>query len=64
MGKHISQIKDVLKQEVRPSIRRLRVCGLIKVERAVELLVVCRDQVVLAGVGKSGFCARSCRNLE
>ena len=29
-----------------------------QVERAVELLAACRGQVVLAGVGKSGFIAR------
>ena len=58
MTDHLSQIRDVLQKEaaaINQMAARLRSAD---VERAVELLAACRGQVVLAGVGKSGFIAR------
>ncbi|MBC8032308.1 MAG: KpsF/GutQ family sugar-phosphate isomerase [Pyrinomonadaceae bacterium] len=58
MGKHISQIKEVLKQEAAAINQTAERLNPDQVERAIELLAACRGQVVLAGVGKSGFIAR------
>jgi arabinose-5-phosphate isomerase len=58
MGKHISQIKEVLKQEAAAIKQMAERLQPDQVERAVELLAACRGQVVVAGVGKSGFIAR------
>jgi arabinose-5-phosphate isomerase len=58
MCKHISQIKEVLRQEAAAINQTAERLQPDQVERAVELTAACRGQVVLAGVGKSGFIAR------
>lgn len=58
MADHLSQIRDVLSQEaaaINEMAARLRPAD---VQRAIELLAACRGQVVLTGIGKSGFVAR------
>ena len=58
MTDHVSQIKDVLKQEAEAIQQMAERLSPSEVQRAVEILAACRGQVVLAGVGKSGFIAR------
>jgi arabinose-5-phosphate isomerase len=55
---HLSQIRDVLKKEAAAIDQMAARLKATDVERAIELLAACRGQVVLAGVGKSGFIAR------
>ena len=58
MTDHVSQIKDVLRHEAEAIQQVAQRLSPTEVQRAIEILSACRGQVVLAGVGKSGFIAR------
>lgn len=58
MNSYVSQIKQSLRQEAEAINQTAEQLCPEQIERAMELLTACRGQVVLTGVGKSGFVAR------
>jgi arabinose-5-phosphate isomerase len=58
MDSYVSQIKQSLRQEAEAINRTAEQLCPEQIKRAMELLTACRGQVVLTGVGKSGFIAR------
>lgn len=58
MDNYVSQVRESLKQEAEAINQTAAQLCPEQIERALELLTACRGQVVLTGVGKSGFIAR------